>query len=184
MLDEKTSRIRKTSNGTVIEIDGNNGVCTKDMSICLNETGPVVSWQGQWVVKPLPTNLKGGQHCVELKNLKTDNWKRLKEKDLNGVEEGEDGMSDEEGDGIDGEEELAPPDWRVRAGPRNRPTQKKREEHEARHVPSRGWCTYCRMGRGRTHHHVTEQKRENQSRRPTIAMDHYLMKLKFFVNAQ
>ena len=64
-------------------------------------------------------------------------------------------MSDEEGDGIDGEEELAPPDWRVRAGP----TQKKREEHEARHVPSRGWCTYCRMGRGRTHHHVTEQKK-------------------------
>ena len=29
-------------------------------------------------------------------------------------------MSDEEGDGIDGEEELAPPDWRVRTGPRNK----------------------------------------------------------------
>ena len=32
----------------------------------------------------------------------------------------EDEMSDEEGDGIDGEEELAPPDWRVRTGPRNK----------------------------------------------------------------
>ena len=30
---------------------------------------------------------------------------------------------------------LATPDWRVRAGPRNRPTQKEREEHEATHVP-------------------------------------------------
>ena len=28
-------------------------------------------------------------------------------------------MSNEEGDRIDGEEELAPPDWRVRAGHRN-----------------------------------------------------------------
>ena len=40
--------------------------------------------------------------------------------ELNGVEEGEDEMSDEEGDGIDGEEELAPPDWRVRTRPRNK----------------------------------------------------------------
>ena len=28
----------------------------------------------------------------------------------------------------DGEEEMAGPDWRVRAGPRNKPTQKEREE--------------------------------------------------------
>ena len=38
---------------------------------------------------------------------------------LNGVEEGQDKMSDEEGDSNDGEEELAAPDWRMRAGPRN-----------------------------------------------------------------
>ena len=37
-----------------------------------------------------------------------------------GLKRREDEMSDEEGDGIDGEEELAPPDWRVRAGPRNK----------------------------------------------------------------
>ena len=47
VLDEKKPRIRKTSNGTKIKRDVNNGVCTVDMSICLNETGPVFSWQGQ-----------------------------------------------------------------------------------------------------------------------------------------
>ena len=31
-------------------------------------------------------------------------------------------MSDGEGNEIDGEEELAAPDWRVRAGSRNKPT--------------------------------------------------------------
>ena len=65
-------------------------------------------------------------------------------------------MSDEEGDEIDGEEELAAPDWRVRAGPRNRPTH-----------------AHCVMGRGRTHHHVAKQKSEDQSRRPIIAMDYF-----------
>ena len=42
---------------------------------------------------------------------------------LNGVEAGENGMSVEGGDI---EEELAVPDWRVRAGPRTRPTGKRR----------------------------------------------------------
>ena len=82
------------------------------------------------------------------------------------VEGGKDGMSD-------GEEELALPDWRVRAGPRNKPTQKERAEHEATYVPFRDWCTHCMMGRGRT-----KQKSEDQSRRPTIAMDYYFMKMK------
>ena len=43
-------------------------------------------------------------------------------------------MSNGEGDEIDGEEELTAPDWRVMAGPRNNPTQRKREEHEATQV--------------------------------------------------
>ena len=38
---------------------------------------------------------------------------RGEETELNGVEEGRDEMSDEEGGEIDGEEELAAPDWRV-----------------------------------------------------------------------
>ena len=40
------------------------------------------------------------------------------------------------------------------------------------------------MGRGCTHHHVTKSKIEDQSRRPTIATDYYVMKLKSVVNAQ
>ena len=44
---------------------------------------------------------------------------RNEETELNGVDE----MSDGEGDEIDGE------DWRVRAGPSNKPTQREREEH-------------------------------------------------------
>ena len=69
--------------------------------------------------------------------------------------EGQVGMSDEGGDRIDGEEELAAPGLRVRAGSRSKPTQKESEEHEATHVPFRDWCTHCTMGRGRTHHHIT-----------------------------
>ena len=57
--------------------------------------------------------------------------------ELNEVEEERDEMSGEEGDEIDGGEELAAPDWRVRAGPRNKG---EREEHEATHVPFRDWC--------------------------------------------
>ena len=56
------------------------------------------------------------------------------EPELNGVVEGRDEMPDEEGDRIDGVEELAAPDWRVKAGP-----SKRREEHEATHVPFRDW---------------------------------------------
>ena len=96
---------------------------------------------------------------------------------MNGVEDGEDEMSVEGGDGVDSEEELATPDWRVRTGPRNRPTQKEREGHEATHVPFRDWCTHCMMGRGRTHHHVTMQRSEEETRRPTIAMDYYFMRV-------
>ena len=62
---------------------------------------------------------------------------------LKGVEEERDGMSVEEGNGIDDEEELAAPDWRVRAGPRNKPTQRESEEHEATHVPFRDWCAHA-----------------------------------------
>ena len=50
-------------------------------------------------------------------------------------------MSEEAGDEVEGEGEVASPDSRVRAGPRNRPTQNRREEHEATHVPFRDWCT-------------------------------------------
>ena len=100
---------------------------------------------------------------------------RSEETELNGVEEERDEMSDEEGNEIDGEEDVAAPDWRVRAGPRNKPTHWEREEHEATHVPFRDWCVHCTVGRGRTHHHVAKHKSEDQSRRPIIAMDYFFM---------
>ena len=48
------------------------------------------------------------------------------EQELNGLQEGEDAMTDEEGQGVDGEEEAGTVDWRVRAGPRNKPTARER----------------------------------------------------------
>ena len=69
------------------------------------------------------------------------------ETELNGVEEEHDKMSDEEEGETEDEGELAAPDWKVRAGPRSKPTQREREEHEATHVPFRDWCAYCMMGR-------------------------------------
>ena len=106
----------------------------------------------------------------------------MKEAELN-VEERE-GMSDEEGNEIDGEEELAAPDWRARAGPRNKPTQREREEHEATHVPFRDWCVHCMLGRGRTHHHVAKPKSEDQSTRPVIAMDRFFFRKEPVPNVQ
>ena len=46
------------------------------------------------------------------------------ETELNGVEEEQDKMSDEEERETDGEGEVAAPDWKVRAGPRSKPTQR------------------------------------------------------------
>ena len=46
VLDEKNPHIRNTRDGTVIKLDA-NGENTMDMWICLDETGPVFSWQGQ-----------------------------------------------------------------------------------------------------------------------------------------
>ena len=92
------------------------------------------------------------------------------EQELNCLEEGEDAMTDEEVDG--GEGGAGTGDWRVRAGPRNKPTAREREEHEVTHILFRDWCTHCMMGRGRTHHHVSKQGSEDLSRRPTRAMDH------------
>ena len=45
--DEKNRHIRNNRDGTDIELDVNNGVYTMDMWVCLDETCPVFSWQGQ-----------------------------------------------------------------------------------------------------------------------------------------
>ena len=47
VLDEKNPHIRNNRDGIVIKLDVNNGVYTMEMRVCLDETGPVFSWQGQ-----------------------------------------------------------------------------------------------------------------------------------------
>ena len=66
-------------------------------------------------------------------------------------------MSDEGGDKIDDEEELAALDWRVRAGPRNKPTKGEREEHEATHVPFRVRTLHDGKGSHPSSHCKTER---------------------------
>ena len=47
VLDETNPHIRNIRDGTVIKLDVNNGVYMMDVWICLVETGPVFSCQGQ-----------------------------------------------------------------------------------------------------------------------------------------
>ena len=78
------------------------------------------------------------------------------ERELNGSEEGEDARTDEEGEGVGGEGETRTADWRVRTGPRNKPTAgKNTKQHTCRSATGAHNCT---MGRGRTHHHVSKKK--------------------------
>ena len=86
-------------------------------------------------------------------------------------EEGEDAMTDEEGEGVEGEGEAGTADWRVRAGPRNQPTARRKDEHEATHMSFHDWRTHFMIVRGRTHHHVLKKRSEDLSRRPIIAVD-------------
>ena len=93
-------------------------------------------------------------------------------------------MKDEEGEGVGGQGEAGTTDWRVRAGPRNKPTAREREEHEATHMPFRDWCTHCMTGTGRTHHHLSKKRSEDLSRRPIRAMDYYFLKPNSTANSQ
>ena len=43
VLDEKNPHFQNNRDGTVIKLDVNSGVCTMDMWVCLDETGPVFS---------------------------------------------------------------------------------------------------------------------------------------------
>ena len=48
VLDDKNPHIRNIRDGTVIKLDVNNGVCTIDTWVCLDEKACLVfSWQGQ-----------------------------------------------------------------------------------------------------------------------------------------
>ena len=80
--------------------------------------------------------------------------------------------------------ELTSSDWRVRGGPRNRPTRKEMEEHEATHRPFRAFV-YTVLNGQRTHPSPRHQAEEGpQSRRPATAMNSYFMEMKSVVSAQ
>ena len=101
VLDEKNPHIRNNRDGTVVKLDVNNGVCTVDMWVCLDEADPVFqlarTLSGSSVTnKPARPGMcsSGGEesHALQV-------W--------NGLEEGEDAMTDEEGEGVarEGEQE-------------------------------------------------------------------------------
>ena len=47
VLNEKNPGVQNNRDGTVIRLDVNSGVYTTDLWMCLDETGPVFSLQGQ-----------------------------------------------------------------------------------------------------------------------------------------
>ena len=47
VLDERNPHFQSIRDRTTTKLDVNSGVYTMDMWICTDETGPVVSWQGQ-----------------------------------------------------------------------------------------------------------------------------------------
>ena len=168
----------------MIKLDVNNGVFSMDLWICLDETGPVLQLAGTVSGQATFDKLVRLAALCRVGAADKEKVERNAETELNGVEEERDENTDGEGYEIDGEEELAAPDWRVRAGTRNKPTQREREEHEATHVPFRDWCAHCMMRRGRIHHHVAKQKSEDQPRRPIVAMDYFFMKVESAPSAQ
>ena len=130
MLDEKNPLFRNTRDGPMMNLDVNNDVYTMDMLICFHETSPF--FQLTATVSGQIAFDKSVRSAVLYKQERVNKKKkeRNEETELNE-------MSDGEGDEIDGVDESAATDWRMRAGSRNKPTQREREEHEATHVSFR-----------------------------------------------
>ena len=79
--------------------------------------------------------------------------------------------------------------WRCQTGVREPALDPEQRRKRGKNTKQRAClpvdlCTHSVMDRGRTHHHVTKQKSEDQSRRPTITMDCYVVKMNSVVNAQ
>ena len=64
------------------------------------------------------------------------------ERDLNSLDEGEDAMTDEEGEGVEGEGEAGTADCRVRAGPRNKPTAMEKGKNTMQHTCRSAICAH------------------------------------------
>ena len=88
------------------------------------------------MAKPLSTSLQG---WTLRRGDRAE--KHFEATEMNGVEEVEDRMSEEAGDEVEGEGELASADWRVRARTQKQTDAKEREEYEATHVQFSDRCT-------------------------------------------
>ena len=75
----------------MIKLDVTNGVYTVDMDLPLIKEVQLSGGHTAFNKPVTPSALCRGRKIVE----KTGNWKKLKETELNGVGEGEDGMQDE-----------------------------------------------------------------------------------------
>ena len=53
-------------------------------------------------------------------------------------------------------------------------SKQEREEHERTHMPYRGWCRYCVLGRGRKMAHQKEREEQGVPV-PRISMDYFFM---------
>ena len=127
VLVEKNPHIRNNRDGTVIKLDVNNG--------CVHHGyvhGHVGVSQRNWFRFQLARTVSGSSVTNKLVRPRTkcsnESEKSFAEQELNGTE-GEDAMTDEEGDGVEGEGKAGTADWRVRAGPGNKPTGRERKEH-------------------------------------------------------
>ena len=107
-LDEKDPHIGNHRDGALTKLDVNKGVYTADTWVCLDETGPVL-------------HLARTESCSNVTNKlvrpgtksSSEGEESHVEQELNGLEEGEDAMTHEEGVGVGGQGEAATADWWV-----------------------------------------------------------------------
>ena len=99
------------------------------------------------------------------------------------VEEGAGKMSEEAGDEVEGEGEVAPPGWRVRAGLRNKPTQK-REGRTRRNTRTVQRLVHTLHDGQRAHPSPRHQTKERGSVGKTIAMDFCFTEMTAVVKTQ
>ena len=100
----KTIRtFEKLNRDTMIKLDANNGVCTVDMCMCLDETGSRFQLAGTVSGPTAFDMLVGPEGLCTCGESEFSQFEEVKGTDLNGVEEGEDRISDEDGDGVEGE---------------------------------------------------------------------------------
>ena len=115
----KNPHIRNNRDGTVIKLDVNNGVHHGHVGV------PRYNWSGFQLARTVSGSSVTNKPARPRTKSSSESAQSCAEQELNDLEELEDAMTDEER-GVDGEGEAGTIDWRVRAGPRNKPTARER----------------------------------------------------------